>query len=355
MRAPVAGPVGVSGRGLRRGLVLLLTVVLAAALLVLLGPARTTSSSAGRGTPAPAPLADATRGDAGDGPEAAPRLTLARRDTAERDKPVLPAKCFGPGHSNIEPFPCPLNQHRKGQPVVVLWGDSHAYQWIPAMIEAVKGQRVNLVSMVAPSCPPILVTRDPGRRSCKRSNYVAYRYVRQLLREKATFTVVLGSNWSGFRRGYRAMMLEAVGGPPTGYVDYTRQMVSMANEGTPALFSRLGSLGVDVDVIAQAATVPARRPGCELGDDPYACDLPRWRAIPEEQATKTYLARQQAKIRKRGSSSTIDPSRGYCDTAVCHGRVGSVETYYDDLHISATRSRTLARYFVPAVREAARR
>lgn len=354
MRAPLPDATG--SRGLLRGLVLAVVTLLVATLL---GPAQNLAAAAPTGpasTPAPVRSSLATTGGTDD-PAAttAPRLTVdpasrAARSSATRDTPKLPSQCFGPGRSRIEPFPCPLNWQRKGQPIVLLWGDSHAYQWIPGFVEAVKGQRVNLVSMVAGSCPPVLVQTDPGARQCKRSNWNAYKYVRQLLRQRATFKVVLGSNWSGFRRGYRAMVLEGAGGPPTGYVEYTRQMVEMAHEGTPALFDKLGALGVDVDILGQAAVVPERRPACPAGDDPYLCDVQRWRAIPEEYGTLTYLRHQQAKIARRGESRIIDATPGYCTADVCRGRVGSVQTYFDDLHLSATRTRNLARYLVPSVR-----
>jgi hypothetical protein len=279
----------------------------------------------------------------------------SRGDLEGVDAPKLPPGCFGPARTGIDPFPCPLNKFRPKLPTILLWGDSHAYEWIPALKEATKGQRVNLVSFVAGSCPPVLITNNNGKGACRRSNYVALRTVQALIRKKARFKVVLGSNWSGFRRAYRSVYVEQVGGPPSGYDAYTKDMILLAHEGTPRLFDRLGKMGVDVDLIGQAATVPAERPACAGGDQPYACDLPRWRAMPQERSTTGYLKRQQAKIQVRARSRIIDASPGYCTATVCRGKVGPIATYFDDLHLSATRTRALFRFFKPAVADMHRR
>lgn len=274
-----------------------------------------------------------------------------RGDLEGVDAPVLPPGCFGPARSGIDPFPCPLTPYRAKRPTILLWGDSHAYEWIPALKEAVQGRRVNLVSFVAGSCPPVLITKDTRNGACRRSNYVALRTVQRLKREGGRFKVVLGSNWTGFRRAYRKLYLESVAGVPSGYDDFTKDMIRLAHEGTPDLITRLGKMGVDVDLIGQAATVPEVRRSCSAGEAPYVCDLPRWRALPEERRTDAYLERQRAKIAPRWKSRIIDATPGYCTATVCRGKSGAIETYFDDLHLSATRTRALARFFVPAVED----
>jgi hypothetical protein len=321
-----------------RAVLLVLVALLAVTLLggVPVGSAAVREGGAGQGDPPPAPRVTAT---------------YARGDLAGVDAPKLPPGCFGPARSGPDPFPCPLNPYKPRRPTIMLWGDSHAYMYIPALREAVRGENVNLVSFVAGSCPPVLRLRDRGPGLCRRSNYVALKTVQQLVREKKRFKVVLGSNWSGFRRAFRRVYLEDAAGIPSGYDDYTKDMVRLAHEGTPALFDRLGRMGVDVDIIDQAATVPERRRSCAAGEDPYDCDLPRWRALPEERRTDAYLREQQAKIQVRGRSRIIDATPGYCTATVCRGKVGPVHTYFDDLHLSATRTRKLARYFKAAVRD----
>jgi len=269
------------------------------------------------------------------------------------DAPRMPAECYGPGQTTVEPAPCPLNTYRPKRPTIILWGDSHAYQYIPALREAVRGAGVNLVSFVAGSCAPFAVNRRPGTNysgKCERSNDVAMSTIEDLIRKHRTFKVILGSNWSGFRIAYRRIFLNE--DVPADYEDYTRKMVKLSHEGTPKLFTQLGRMGVDVDVIAQAATVPVQKSECAAGTEPYLCDLPRWRALPEERDTEQWLRGQMSKL--KGSPRYIDATGGYCNASVCHGQIGDIKTFFDNLHLSATRTRNLDQYFGPSVREVKR-
>ncbi len=267
----------------------------------------------------------------------------------EVDSPSMPADCFGPAQTSGEPTACHVNGFVKKRPTVVLWGDSHAWMYFPAMRNAVRGQHVNFVSFVAGSCPPIATTATPETGysgKCERSNINALAYVTKLQERGRDVKVILGSNWSGFRIAYREIALEGVTGD-AGYSDYTRQMVALSHEGTPALFTRLGELGTDVDVIAQAATIPDRVEDCAAGNDPYACTISRWRAMREEGSTDSWLRGQMTKL--AGSPRYITPSEAYCNALVCAGSVDGIFTWYDHLHLSATRTKALTSYFRPSI------
>ncbi len=124
-------------------------------------------------------------------------------------------------------------------------------------------------------------------------------------------------------------------------------MVALSHEGTPLLFKRLGKLGVDVDVIAQAAVIPERVKSCSAGEDPYGCDIPRWRALREEGRTDSWLRGQMTRL--AGDPGYIQTTGAYCNALVCGGNVGGIYTWYDRLHLSATRTKALAPYFRPSI------
>lgn len=263
----------------------------------------------------------------------------------------MPSDCFGPAQTSGEPTACHYNGFDKKLPTVVLWGDSHAWMYIPAVRQAIRGQRVNFVSFVAGSCPPIATNSTPETGysgKCERSNVNALAYVTRLVKKHRKVKVLLGSNWSGFRIAYRRIALEQLG-VDSGYDDYTKKMVALSHEGTPLLFKRLGKLGADVDVIAQAAVIPDRVKQCDAGGDPYACDIPRWRAMPDEGRTDSWLRGQLKKL--AGDPGYLTPSDAYCTDLVCGGSVDGVFTWYDNLHLSATRTKALASYFRPSIRE----
>lgn len=268
---------------------------------------------------------------------------LARARAEGADVPTLPAGCFGPGNPGGSPDrPCHLNTFKKKRPTVVLWGDSHAWQMIPAVTEAVKRTGVNLVSFVAGSCAPLAVLHAKPQGVCEHSNAAALAYVKRLHQSGRKVRVLLGSNWSGFRVAYRRLMLEQIG-VDSGYEPYTKQMVMLSHEGTPTLFRRLGRLGVDVSVIAQAAVVPDANPTCDAGQDPYQCDIARWRALPEEGRTATWLKQQLRQV--TGTRGFVETKAAYCTALVCHGFDDGISTFYDHLHLSASRSRSLAPAF----------
>lgn len=276
----------------------------------------------------------------------APASALPRE---ELDSPSMPSDCFGPAQTTVKPTACHFNTFRKKRPTVVLWGDSHAWMYIPAVRKAVRGQQVNFVSFVAGSCAPFATTSTPESGysgKCERSNVNALAYVTRLAKRGRDVKVLLGSNWSGFRIAHRRIALEQAG-VESGYDDYTKKMVALSHEGTPRLFSRLGRLGVDVDVIAQAAVIPERVRPCSAGDDPYACNIPRWRALREEGRTDTWLHGQMKKL--AGDPAYIVASNAYCNSEVCGGSVDGIFTWYDDLHLSATRTKALAPYFRPSI------
>lgn len=272
---------------------------------------------------------------------------------AQAGKPDIahvPKHCFAPGQSTPPAGPCYINSYDAGRPTVLVWGDSQAFQVIPALRVAVHHEDVNLVSFVAGSCPPTLIPVTPDdhyQTKCELNNVLALRWVQRVFERHHRLEVVLGSNWSGFRESQRELARQR--GPATGYDDFTKRMVHLSGRYTGPLFRELARLRVPTDVIGQAATVPDGARPCPAGNDPYLCDLPRQQAILHEGNTRRWL--QGLMTHLAGQRRLIDSSSAYCDATVCHGRIGDVNTFFDDLHLTATLARTLWPYFVPAVHD----
>lgn len=275
-------------------------------------------------------------------PDVSAGSTSAARDH-DPDAPSLPPSCFGPAQEEGDPRPCPLNRQRPGRPTLVLWGDSHAHQWIPALRKLGRGRGVNMVAFVAGACPPVAVRfskRGGYAGKCEKSNAIALKYVRDLHKKNADITVLLGSNWSGYRIAYRRIFKQGRGDD---YLPFVRKMVKLSHKATPRLFRRLANVGVRTAVIAQTATVPGNAPACAEGEDPYLCPIDRSLALPHEASEDRWLAGQIAQL--EGRTRVVDPRSAYCDTEVCFGLLDGIETWYDELHLSATRTRSLAQYF----------
>lgn len=268
------------------------------------------------------------------------------------DYPRLPPRCEGDLHKiPTKPGPCFVTEFRKSRPTVVLWGDSHAWQYVPAVQAAAKARHANLVGFFMGGCPPVKVPLKPppdGYASvCEKHNAMAMRYVKKLQRGPQDLRVLLGSSWAGYRRADREIKAGA-GEAYYGYNAWVKQMVRLFMCCAAPLFPALGKLGVDVDVIGQTATVPRSTAPCPTGEEPYTCDTLRKRAIYDEAETRSWLRGLMKKL--AGRPRLIEVNNEFCGPTRCHGMIDGIYTFYDDLHISATRMRTFRPYFRQTMR-----
>jgi hypothetical protein len=273
-------------------------------------------------------------------------LAQARVDPAT-DYPRLPPRCEGDLHKiPTKPGVCFVTEFRKARPTVVIWGDSHAWQYVPALQAAARARKANLVGFFMGGCPPVKVPlkAPPGGYAtiCEKHNAMAMKFVKKLAAGPQDVRVVLGSSWAGYRRADREIKAGA-GEAYYGYTDWVKQMVELFMSSAAPLFPALGKVGVDVDVIGQTATVPRTTAPCPTGEDPYTCDLPRKRAIYDEYKTRKWLRGLMKKL--VGKPRLIEVNNAFCTSKVCHGMVDDVYTFYDDLHLSATKVRQLRPYF----------
>lgn len=257
-----------------------------------------------------------------------------------QDYPQMPVECT-PAARKIPttPVACALNAFEPDRPTVLLWGDSHAWMFIPALQAAVEERDVNLVVVTMGSCPPMdnAVARGAAVPDCFRSNEIGIRTVEMLAAAGQPYRVVLSGSWE------RYVNARATGDRRS----YIGRMAQAMTDGLPRLARTLDSLGADVDVIGQVATVPTRRAACAAGEAPYVCPVSRAKAMPDVVPTRAYVAKVLRPV--LGSRPAIDVSPYFCDDTTCRGTVGSTLTWFDDLHLSATMSAELAPFFTPTV------
>ncbi|GAB2777378.1 hypothetical protein GCM10027020_33460 [Nocardioides salsibiostraticola] len=269
----------------------------------------------------------------------------------QSDHVQLPQQCLTTEDTTPgDPIVCNLNTFDKFRPTLVLWGDSHMWMMIPAIEKAVRGKPVNLVTFIMGACPPgnpALNARTRRNASpCDLTNDRAMRFVRKLQKKDRPVSVILGSFWGIYlqslkqiRRGERPSINAA--------------SAQFFRRSTPALFKWLGKKGVHVDVNAQGPAVPADEPDCDRGTFPWNCGVARSRAYFAERASDRFLARNIGKL--RGDTRYIDISPAFCNATTCRARSHGIYSWWDKLHISATKSATLKRFFIPTAKEQARR
>jgi hypothetical protein len=277
-------------------------------------------------------------------------LSLAVTPTAagaesRPDLPRLPRSCVVP--PDLAPqvaMKCRLKPRIAGAPTIVLWGDSHAMQMIPALRQAIAGRRVNLVGFIFGACPPMdprLETPEQRRAAseCELTGHKAMRYIESSRRQGRRTRVVIGAAWQLYHhlqengdvpfQGHSVAGLDRIG--------------RLSATGTPRMFRSLSRMRVPTDVIGQSPFVPARPRPCPRGRHPYRCALPRSVVIAEESFNKARLRHWMGGL--AGRPRLIETSNHFCTKKICQGVLDGVNTYADDGHVSATMARTLAPYF----------
>src|SRR5687767_3401187 len=88
--------------------------------------------------------------------------TAQARVSPQDDYPRMPRACVDPADLIPQkPGMCKLTTYRERRATLVLWGDSHAWQMIPALKGATAGRNVNLVAFLMGGCPPM----DPNLKT----------------------------------------------------------------------------------------------------------------------------------------------------------------------------------------------
>jgi hypothetical protein len=267
--------------------------------------------------------------------------TVARAD----EVPGVPDACLA------RPMKCRLGPDYPGQPTLVLWGDSHAWQLIPAVKAAIGSRKVNLVAFLFGGCPPM----DPGITTpaemraagpCRQTAHKALTYVTNATRKGRDLRVVIAGGWELYRYA-----LDPLEPDEPGWREHTSPSIEgaalLAAVGLPKLFRVLGKARVPADVVGQMPTVPDNAPPCAISETPYACPLPRAAALPQASANRRALKSLVAQLRR--PARLIEPSEFFCDSGGCAGRVRGASAWYDDTHISLALSALLGRYFAPTV------
>lgn len=263
----------------------------------------------------------------------------------------LPDRCvekpgdYVPGR----PGPCYLTKYRKHRPTVVLWGDSHAWQHLPAVAPLARERNVNLVLFMLGGCPPILIREHITKplAACETSNQMALKFVKRLKDDGRSIRVLLGAFWQGYYSVYKDVYVDK-DEDPSQWTKVQLRSARTFHRLTPQLIAHLGEVGLRVDLIGQAASVPANPPRCLRGSDPYECDLRRSAALPREKAWIDWLRRQARPL--PNGSRVVHFNQKYCSRTKCHGFTDGMYTFFDATHLSASRTATFKRFFAPTFR-----
>lgn len=252
--------------------------------------------------------------------------------------PVLPQRCLvGDETLPSKAGRCVITAFGPDRPTVVLWGDSHAWQQVPALRAEARRTRTNLVAFLMGTCPPMDLRGAGYRGACVEQGQDALGFVAARSAAEQPVTLVLGGFWELYRDYHQ----RAVAGyaPDDAHEQFLVTRAAMFDVGGARLFDTLARRGVRTAAIAQAPWVGEDAATCAAGEQPYACDLPRSSALPAEADTARWLRAQLAGI---PASDYLDTSRFVCDAEVCHAALRGAPVFLDELHLDPAVTRAFA-------------
>jgi hypothetical protein len=266
---------------------------------------------------------------------ALPRASADDLDTVDVNSKatfsVIPRHCYLTA-DEVRPGPCRIKRYGAHRPTVIVWGDSHAAQQIPALRVKARQTRTNLIAFSMGLCPPMVVKKsDPD--PCSRNAYDAMRFIeRKAAHTRQPLTVVLGGFWYFYR---------------TTRTGDRSERAATFRAGDDELFARLGRLsrqhGLRVVAVNQSPWVP---PDSKCSLQAKVCS--RSVMIPAEASQTAYLTRHLRSIPEAQLISVADQlcSDRYCRVTAC-----DVPVFYDIVHLNSTLTARFAPLFDWAFRD----
>jgi hypothetical protein len=234
--------------------------------------------------------------------------------------------------SGVESKPC-IYGATTSHTSVVLFGDSHAATWFPALNWISTQQHWRLVDFTKAACPPpevVVLWFGTDYPECPQRRTNALKRIAEM---HPALVVVTSAR-------YQSALVRPLSGVPTGHGN------TWLN-GLAATFAFLRKHARHVVFISDFPAMKDSVPDCILHHMSYvrACTTERNNAIflPHLKAAELALARQE-------HINTIDPTSWFCTPTRCPVIVGNIILYRDHAHMIPEWSRFIAPVLSDALR-----
>ncbi len=244
--------------------------------------------------------------------------------------------CQQNGHGTAV-LTCAVGSADADAPLVVVVGDSHATQWLPAFDRLGQEHGFRVESFTKSSCPPTAAARvvdtedgDAEAESCRAWLAEVARVV-----AAAQPDLVVVTAYSSVY-GYRPPADDLLGAAS----DLTEDA---AVDGYALLWQGWVDQGIEVAAIAAVPRTQGEVvPDCLAGHprDYAACATPRAESLPPDPLVAAA---------ERSGVAVVDLTEQFCDETTCYPVVGNVIVYRDYSHLSVEYARALAPYLGTAL------
>jgi hypothetical protein len=214
--------------------------------------------------------------------------------------------------------------HAGSPTTAVLFGDSHAMQYFPALEPIASSQGWRLVQIAKAGCPPsaVSVVYAPSMREYPECDAWREDALRRIEAERPALVLVAGSaRYTVVEDGHR--------------LDARLSLRRLAAGHAPVL-DRLAAAAERVVVLGDPPIPPFYVPDCvaEALDDLRRCAFAAGRATKNARAVNAAIRRSGAEL--------IDPTSRFCLRDRCPAVIGDVLVYRNTGHITASYMETMA-------------
>jgi hypothetical protein len=205
---------------------------------------------------------------------------------------------------------------------VVVFGDSHALHWTPALLRIAERRGWRLVALLKANCTSALVNTKPACNEWRRNSLERIRRLKPSL-------VILGTNTS-----FNVRVADGSGGT------LSRSESSRALEsGMVTTMRRMLRLNAKVTLIRDLL-VPPFDPSACVQLNPESPELCAFDAVRPYWMSFDYKA-----ARRVSRVQIVDPLTRVCPGGICQATSGRILMYRDASHFSATYAATLSGWF----------
>jgi peptidoglycan/LPS O-acetylase OafA/YrhL len=227
-------------------------------------------------------------------------------------------------------------------PKILLWGDSHADQMMPMLIEAFPDIAVYQLTMTG--CVPVIGYESHGMpgtlKECPEFNRRTLQEISDL-KKNGLEGVVISARWESYLWHQSISLAELL--PGMKQVDAKK----MAQERTDmqsyfdTTLSSLERIGVRVVVLAPTPSLVYSAPQCVVTRGESYCNVPR--PVVENMLADATTALEEVVVR-HPNTRLVQLMDYFCDAQTCYAARDGQILFMDDDHITATTARNLGRY-----------
>ena len=240
-----------------------------------------------------------------------------------QDFPGVYRKGCDPDRADPRPAMCFFGEISQARSTMVLFGDSHAAQWFPALLQIAAVQHWRLVTIIKPGCTALSIREETTprmERVCEEWRRAAFEDIEQLRPELVIVT-------SASRHP----------GAEGKLVEDTR----IWEQGARDTFAALARQGAKVRFIRDTPVVDYDVPACLAQaewDGHTQCPAP----VSAEALSPDIYAAEARAAQDVGNIKFLDLSDQMCGQGKCYLEVGGQVIYRDYDHLTASYSRSLA-------------